>query len=744
MQAGRQWVSGWAKPISGFLFPIEWLFRLFVTLIVFVIMPCCHNANAGVMDKDAMLKAFPSPLIVGEKESDLAVWPIFKQEGTETPLIGYVFESLDFAPIPGFSGTPFNLLVALNPRGEFLNVRVLSQHEPVFVDGLGSEPLMRFVEQYKGLSLIQNIKIDTSIDRSGETGGTAAHIDGVAKATASIRILNQTLLSSALKVARARLGYASGRDPDQVARIKSDIFEPMDWDGLLKAGLITKKVFKNREIDAAFKGTVGEGLDVVAANQPDDDFIELYVAYLNVPVVGRNLLPPKAWEYLQSRMDNGDHALLVVGQGRYSFLGDDFVRASAPDRLMLRQKDLPIDIRDFDLADSLDLFNLDYKIKLPEKLKNAEWRVFHVIAPAGLDPSLALDFDLTITRSKGQFYPERVRSKFALQATLPEQYFDAPESDDKTWHSIWRDRALELGILALALAVLFGALLKPDWLVRDARRLRIFRTTYLVFTLGFIGWYAQGQLSIVNITALIQAIVDGRSLSFFLYDPMTVVLWVFIAVTFVLWGRGTFCGWLCPFGALQDLLNQFARFVRIPQLRLRPQFDARLKLIKYAVLAVILVTAVTSVSWTSRLIEIEPFKTSITLIFVRAWPYVLWAAVVLVLSTFVYKGYCRYLCPLGAGMVLLGRLRRFDWLTRRAECGKPCQRCTHACEYQAIKKDGAIHYDECFQCLDCVVIYKSDQLCVPLILEKRKSQSAAQPESPITSFAVAEREGEPA
>lgn len=520
MQAGRQWAGRWTKPISGLHFPIERLFRLFVTLTVFITMLCCQTTHAGVMDKDAMLKAFPSPLIVGEKEGDLAVWPIFKQDGTETPLIGYVFESLDFAPIPGFSGTPFNLLVTLNPRGEFLSVRVLSQHEPVFVDGLGSEPLMRFVEQYKGLSLIQNIKIDTSLDRSGEAGGTAAHIDGVAKATASIRILNQTLLSSALKVARAKLGYAPGRDPDQVARIKSDIFEPMDWDGLLKAGLITEKVFKNREIDAAFKGTVGEGLDVEATNQPDDDLIELYVAYLNVPVVGRNLLPPKAWEYLQGRMDNGDHALLVVGQGRYSFLGDDFVRASTPDRLMLHQKDLPIDLRDFDLAESLDLFNLDYKIKLPEKLKNAEWRVFHVIAPAGLDPSLALDFDLAITRSKGQFYPERASSKFALQATLPEQYFDVPESDDKTWHSIWRDRAMELGILVLALAVLFGALLKPEWLVQDARRLRIFRTTYLAFTLGFIGWYAQGQLSIVNITALVQAIVDGRSLSFFLYDPI--------------------------------------------------------------------------------------------------------------------------------------------------------------------------------------------------------------------------------
>jgi len=718
--------------------------RAIAMVVAIVAVLWCQAAGAGVMDKAAMLKAFPSPLIVGEKESDLPVWPIFKQDATDTPLVGYVFETIDLAPIPGFSGTPFNLLVALDPRGQFLDVRVLSQHEPVFVDGLGPEPLTRFVEQYEGLSLIHNIKIGTSLDRAGTSGVSTAHIDGVAKATASIRIVNQSLLSSALKVARARLGYAQGLDPDQVARIKPDLFEPMDWDGLLAAGLITRKVISNGEAEAAFEGTIGAGQDGEASRRPDDAFIELYVAHLDVPSVGRNLLTPEAWRYLQDNLDEGDHALLVVGRGRYSFVGDDFVRASVSDRLTLRQKDLPIEMRDFDLAESLELFDLAYKVKLPAALADAEWRVFHVIAPAGLDPAQPLDFDLAVTRSKGQFYPEQVTAGFALQAALPERYFDAPESDDKTWRSIWVDRAAELAILVVGLGVLFVVLRRQDRLARDPRRMRIFRTAYLLFTVGFIGWYAQGQLSIVNITALVQAVVAERSLSFFLYDPMTVVLWAFVLVTFVLWGRGTFCGWLCPFGALQELLNPLARRVRIPQLRVRPQVDARLKLIKYAVLAVILVTAVASATWTSRLVEVEPFKTSITLIFDRAWPFVLWAAALLVFGTVFYKGYCRYLCPLGAGMALLGRLRRFDWLARRAECGQPCQRCRHACKYQAIRKSGDIDYDECFQCLDCVAIYQSDRLCVPIVIEKRKARRLTPAAPAVTAPAQPEYEGETA
>jgi NosR/NirI family transcriptional regulator, nitrous oxide reductase regulator len=230
---------------------------------------------------------------------------------------------------------------------------------------------------------------------------------------------------------------------------------------------------------------------------------------------------------------------------------------------------------------------------------------------------------------------------------------------------------------------------------------------------------------VVNFTAVIQALLAQRSLAFFLYDPMTVLLWLFVAVTFFVWGRGTFCGWLCPFGALQELISQVSQALGLKAWRVSTVLDRQLKRLKYLVLAVIVVSACVSVTWTDRLVEVEPFKTSITLNFVRAWPFVLWAVATVLLSAFFYKGYCRYLCPLGAGMGLLGRLRRFDWIARRTECGQPCQRCRSDCAYQAIEKSGAVDYDECFQCLDCVVIYDSDTLCVPRYNSTRKNGASA-------------------
>lgn len=296
------------------------------------------------------------------------------------------------------------------------------------------------------------------------------------------------------------------------------------------------------------------------------------------------------------------------------------------------------------------------------------------------------------------------------------------QTDDAEWKSEWQARRIEIAILLAGLALLTVALVMQKRFSAHAKRLRVLRTLYLLFTLGFMGWFAQGQLTIVNITAAIESLASGDDLSYLMNDPMTVILWIFVGGTLLVWGRGTFCGWLCPFGALQELISLLANAVGIRQRRVRAALDAKLKWIKYGVLVVIMTSLYVAPEFSSWAVEIEPFKTAISLYFQRSWPFVLWAVACLALTVFVYRGYCRYICPLGAALASMNFLRRWSWIARRTECGTPCQSCRHRCEYQAIEPSGKINYSECFQCLDCVSIYQDDHRCLPLIQQKKQGR----------------------
>ncbi len=670
-------------------------------------------AAAGIMTHEDLVVRYPLPYIVGEKDSVAPVWPISQQTATENKLVGYVFESIDLAPIPGFAGVPFNLLILLDTKGNFVDVKVLSQHEPVFVDGLGLEPMINYINQYIGLSLKQNIRIMNGSTGAKNKSAENAQLDGITKATASVHIINQTILSAALKVARQKLGFAEGRDPELMARIKPEIQEAHNFKDLLDSGLIKHVVFSNAEIEKIFAETNGKGLDTEALAHPQDPFADFYMAYVSVPSIGRNLLSEAAWNKLQNRLEAGDQAILFISKGRYNIISEDFVRGSSSDRVILLQDKLPIEMRDL---------NMELALKEAASSDLGTVTVFKISSQAGLDPSRSIDFTMPITRSKGIIFPEKIIRDVSFSFRLAERFYTVPEGDHKSWVSLWRDKIGQIVVLLLGLSILTLALLKQKLLVADERRFRLFRYAYLAFTLLFIGWYAQAQLSIVNLTGMLQSLVAGRSLAYILYDPVTMLLLVFVCISLLIWGSGTFCGWLCPFGALQEFTAKLSQRFKLPQLRLKPETEGRWYWIKVAVFTVIMLTAAFSTRITDMIVEVEPFKTAITLNFVRSWPFVAYAVALLVANLFVYKLFCRFLCPFGAGLTLLSRIRLLDWIPRREACGKPCQTCRHRCDYGAIKRDGKIEYDKCFQCMDCVIIYASDEKCPPLMLEKKRAR----------------------
>jgi len=286
------------------------------------------------------------------------------------------------------------------------------------------------------------------------------------------------------------------------------------------------------------------------------------------------------------------------------------------------------------------------------------------------------------------------------------------------WVSVWRERAWQVLVLCAALTVLTVILLFQDWLTRRPHVLRRVRTVFLLFTLFFIGWYTLAQLSVIHVLTFISAVLHQFSWESFLVDPLIFILWGFVALTLLLWGRGVYCGWLCPFGALQELLFQLMQRFGIREYRLPDVMHERLAALKYVVFVVLFGLSLQSIGYAAKAAEVEPFKTAIILHFMRSGPWLWYALALLLLAVFNRKFFCKYLCPLGAALAIPAPLRIFDWLRRRKECGRPCQICAIQCEVHAIRPTGEINPNECHYCLDCQVTYWDDYQCPPLA-EKR-------------------------
>lgn len=300
------------------------------------------------------------------------------------------------------------------------------------------------------------------------------------------------------------------------------------------------------------------------------------------------------------------------------------------------------------------------------------------------------------------------------------------EPPQPIWILVWQERTFQIAILLAALVLLTLILLFQDWLAGHPKFLLYVRNGYLVFTVFFIGWYTLAQLSVINVFVFMRAMAHDFSWDTFLIDPMMFILWGFVAVTLLLWGRGVYCGWLCPFGALQELINKVARRLRIRQWELPEIIHGRLWALKYVLFLMLFALSLQSLATAETYAEIEPFKTAIILRFQREWGYVFYAGGLLLISIVNRKFYCKYLCVLGAALAIPARLRLFDWLRRRKECGRPCQICAEECEVRAIKLTGEIIANECHYCLDCQVTYWNAYKCPPLVERRKRSERIMQ------------------
>ncbi len=667
-------------------------------------------------------------LILGEVNPHVPVWPIFRpvpsgRGGTPAPqLYGFLFESVDVEPVRGYSGKPINLLILMTPEGKLLNVRLISHSEPIFGGDAGFRELAEFSSQYNDLTINHEIQIYSAKSIPSRTE-TVASLHGILRGTVTAVAINKSIMSAAVQVAEARLNDPDARVTGFNASGRNERYERMGWNPLVERGLVQRIELSNEDLEKQFKGTRGARLDATAILRPDALALDAWIAPVSLPQAGRNILSGAGWEQVRALRKKGSQVFLVQDNSRYPVMGSEGDKPRLAAGLWMEQHSTRFALTEVEYPHRLRLTGKGSGVSA-----QASPRFFMTTPGDGFDIKQPFSVVLRLNRGGGAD-PASTDVTYALP--IPNILRWMPVLETPQWLKVWEQRAGEIIVLLVGLAILAVALSAQTWLTARRHRLTLFRYGFLIFTLGFIGWYGQGQLTIVNITSLIEALVGGQSAEFLLADPMAVLLWAFVLLSLFVWGRGTFCGWLCPFGAFQELLSKITSRLGLRPRALHSRTDAVLKRVKYGILAVILIAAVLSGPWTERLIEIEPFKTAISMMFERSWPYVAWALACLGLSVLVYRGYCKYLCPLGAALAVLGKVRLLRWIPRKPECGTPCQTCRFRCTYQAIAPVGTVDYDECFQCLDCVQIHQDERRCLPLLMASKRARQTI-PITPLT------------
>ena len=644
--------------------------------------------------------------------------------------VGYVFLTSDFVTTTGYSGKPIHVVMGIDLQAKITGVRLVKHSEPIVLIGIPDSAIRRVTEKYAGLDLV----------KEAATDGTAHDLDIVSGATVTIMVIDDSIVRAGLAVAR-RLGLGGlAPEVDRSGPRKRVITYPMesipvsDWRTLEGDGSIRSLNIDVGQVNRAFE----ESGDERAAARPETGsgeavFINLHAALVSVPEIGRTLLGEREHKNLTEWLEEGDLAILILGRGKYSFKGSGYVRGGIFDRIQLIQGDRSFRFFDRTHRRIVALAPIDAP-------SFSELDLFRIPASAGIEADEPLRLQLLVQRAVGAI--DKAFITFDLGYKLPERHLElvsdrsdptqtqaegseglgATDTDNLShlWERIWWQKRFEVAMLAAAILVLTAAFFFQMQITNSERFIYWFRIGFLLFTLFGLGWYANAQLSVVNVLAFLNAAMNDFAWSAFLMDPLIFILWFSVAASLLFWGRGAYCGWLCPFGALQELTNKIARYVKVPQYTVPWGLHERLWPLKYMIFLGLFGLSLYSLEMSEQYSEVEPFKTAIILKFQREWPFVVFAVALLAVGLFIERFYCRYLCPLGAALAIPARMRMFDWLKRYRECGAPCRRCANECMVQAIHPDGTINPNECHQCLHCQVLYQSPVKCPVVISREAK------------------------
>ncbi len=685
---------------------------------------------------------FPEAAEIGPAEGTPPIITAYDAEGE---VIGYLFSTYDVVRAPSYSPRPFDAIVAMDTDGRLVGMKMLTYHDPYLT---GYPARFALLEEYLSAYAAAAYPV---MNPNAPEAESPYFVDG---ATISARSIRAGIFDAARVIFRA----TSDTPPITEPTLDRDGYAYQDWEHLLRYGAVVNEQLTYGDVREIFSeaGATNVETDIplgVPQNlvdetvfecrfaatgrcdvrpvepHPDEEiYIDLYVALGTPAIIGRNALGSDYYGEMTAvlREDPNANFIILLSRGPYDFRGLSFYRAPdyAFDRVRVEQGDLTFTFNR-DLHEQFHVYHGQYGGNRPYL---PEASTFVLPGDSGFDPLQPFQVVLMIhgTNEAGEAITVDVPVDYVIPAEAVLVPFVEPPP---AWVEAWETSVVDIAILVAALIVLTFLFVFQKPMVKSRRAHKWIRNGFLVFTLVWIGWVAGAQLSIVHVVNYIKAPFDGVDAGFYLAEPLIVILGIYVILSLILIGRGMFCGWLCPFGALQELGAKVGRFFKLPTWNPSERLQKWMWAPKYLVAAIVVGTAFAAPAALAAVEEVEPFKTAITSVFTRPWPYITYAVVLLFIGLFTERAFCRFLCPLGAVLAVFDRLHILNLLKRKPECGNPCQLCERGCPVKAIEGNGKIVMAECFQCLDCMVDYYDDRRCPPLA--KARKQQTRQPAPPL-------------
>ncbi|ALB44355.1 4Fe-4S binding protein [Clostridium beijerinckii] len=232
---------------------------------------------------------------------------------------------------------------------------------------------------------------------------------------------------------------------------------------------------------------------------------------------------------------------------------------------------------------------------------------------------------------------------------------------------------------------------------------------HIIQLIAFILLPGLYSMTFSEVKTVYQMIINGNVN--FLEALPSLIEFIAIMLLIIVLGRW-FCGWICAFGAYNDLIYFISKKIFKIKFRVDEKVDSILKYFKYLVLLFII-----AISWTigsSILESTSPWDvfgqiTDVSIIFSNLLVGLIFLILITIGSAFIERFFCRYLCPLCAIFSIISKIGIVKINKPKADCGK-CRACTMNCSMGLpLYKVNCVKGGDCINCLKCTeVCYRNN------------------------------------